>query len=662
MSIKSSLMYAALGLSFISVSPILLAEVNAKPFTVPELREWKGGEGRFQPSAQSRIVFSDKNPELANVAQRLAQDYTTFGGTGLALAPGEKARKGDIRLQLKADKKARPEQYTLQINGNGVTITSPTEQGLYWGTRTLLQLTELSQDQSLPFGTAVDYPDFSWRGFMLDAGRKFMPLDYLYNLVDAMAYYKMNKLHIHLNDNGFKYYFDDDWDKTQAAFRMESDTYPGLTARDGSYSKDEFRRLQKYAADRGVEIIAEIDFPAHALAFTRLRPEIASSGANGRDHLDITNPKTYEFLDSLLEEYIGGDDPVFTSNKFHIGTDEYQGDSLTMEQFRAFTDRYIKFTEQHGKQPLIWGSLTHAKGKTPVQSEGVIMYGWSNGYANPADMIEQGYHMVSIPDGFVYIVPSAGYYYDYLNTRHLYEKWTPANIGGQVFDGDKLKMIEGGMFAVWNDHPNNGITVKDVHHRVMHALPTMAAKTWDGPSVTVPYEEFALQSAQLSEAPGVNYLARYGTEPGQVIVSEQSVAPGSTRAIPEIGYDYTVEFDVEGAAEQKGTKLFESPNAVFWLSDPITGNMAFSREDKLYQFRQDVRPGEKLHVKVTGTNRGTKLWVNGHLVDDMNTRWLSYNGGSKKMAEVRTLVFPLAKAGQFNSRVTNLTVTNSVKE
>ena len=54
-------------------------------------------------------------------------------------------------------------------------------------------------------------------------------MDYLYDLVDAMAYYKMNKLHIHLNDNGFKYYFDDDWDKTQAAFRMECDTYPGLT-------------------------------------------------------------------------------------------------------------------------------------------------------------------------------------------------------------------------------------------------------------------------------------------------------------------------------------------------------------------------------------------------------------------------------------------------
>ena len=182
----------------------------------------------------------------------------------------------------------RRRQYTLTVDKNGVTLTAPTAEALYWATRTLLQMTEMSDDLSLPYGSATDYPDFAWRGFMIDAGRKFIPMDYLYDLVDAMAYYKMNKLHIHLNDNGFKYYFDDDWDKTQAAFRMECDTYPGLTSRDGSYTKQEFRDLVKYAEDRHVEIIPEIDFPAHALAFTRFMPEIGSTDdAYGRDHLDL---------------------------------------------------------------------------------------------------------------------------------------------------------------------------------------------------------------------------------------------------------------------------------------------------------------------------------------------------------------------------------------
>ena len=71
-------------------------------------------------------------------------------------------------------------------------------------------------------------------------------------------------------------------------------------------------------------------------------------------------------------------------------------------------------------------------------------------------------------------------------------------------------------------------------------------------------------------------------------------------------------------------------------------------------------PGEKLNVKITGDNKGTKLYINGKLIDDMNTRWVSYNM-KNKMAQVRTLVFPLAQTGKFNSKITNLKVTNAIK-
>ena len=658
MTFKKSMLKAAVLFAGTSLCAIpALADVNTKPFTVPEISSWKGGEGHFIPTPSTRIVTNGKDQQANRIALMLGQDYTTLTGTSIPVELGTKSKKGDITLQIKKDAKANAESYSIAVTPNGVTVTAPTEQGLYWATRTLLQMSELSEDLSLPVGRIADQPEFAIRGFMIDCGRKYIPMEYLYALVDAMAYYKMNTLHVHLNDNGFKYYFDDDWDKTQAAFRMESSNFPELTARDGSYTKDEFRKFIEDASQKGVEIIPEIDFPAHSLSFTRLKPEIASTGRNGRDHLDINKPETHEFLETLLEEYIGGENPVFAGPRFHIGTDEYQGDSLTMEQFRGFTDRYIKFTEKHGKKPAIWGSLTHAKGQTPVKSEGVLMYGWSNGYANPRDMIKQGYRMVSIPDGYVYIVPNAGYYYDYLNNPFLYEKWTPANIGGTVFTGDTIKQIEGGMFAVWNDHPNNGITVKDIHHRVMHSLPTMAAKTWSADKVTVPFAEFDSLSHKLSEAPGLNYLARYGQEP-TVVFEQAVVTPGSTMPIAEIGYPYTIEFDIEGAEETKGTKLFESPYAIFWLSDPISGNLAFSREDHLNTFRQDVRPGKKLHVKITGTNKNTTLYVNDKLVDDMNVRWVSYNGGKNKMAQVRTLFFPLQNAGNFNSKITNLKVSN----
>lgn len=659
MNIKTTLL-AALLLAGTSAS----FAANPKPFTVPEVATWKGGEGVFTPkSGATRIVADPKNPVVQEIARQLGQDYTTLTGTELPVV-AEKAKKGDISLQLKADKKAaNNEAYTISVTPNGIVLSAPSEQGLYWATRTLLQMTENSADGlSVPVGTIADAPQYGMRGFMLDTGRKFIPLDYIYALINTMSYYKMNTLHIHLNDNGFPYYFDNDWDKTQSAFRMESDKFPGLTARDGSYTKQEFRDLIKYAESKGVEIIPEFDFPAHSLAFTKYIPEIASTGRNGRDHLDINNPKTYEFLDTLIAEYIGGENPVFTGRIFHIGTDEYQGDSLTMEQFRGFTDRYINYTEKFGKKPAIWGSLTHAKGQTPVKSDNVLMYAWSNGYANPRDMIEQGYELVSIPDGWVYIVPKAGYYYDYLNTKMLYDKWTPATIGNITFSADTAKQsIRGGMFAVWNDHPNNGLTVKDIAHRVKHALPTMAAKTWSADKVSVPYEEFIERSSKMIEAPGTNYLGRQG-KPGQVseVLAIDVVKPGSKLPIEEIGYDYTVEFDLEGAQEAKGTKLFESPNATFWLCDPIEGQMGFSREGHLNTFRHDVRPGEKVHVKVTGNNEGTKFYINDKLVDDLNVRWLSYDM-KKKMAQVRTLVFPLDRAGNFNSKITNLKVTNAIK-
>ncbi len=656
MTMKTMLRLCAV-LSLMTVVPLYgTAKINTnpKPFTAPELREWKGASGTLTFTDASAVTYLTAS--LEPVAMQLASQYTALTGKPMAVRKG-KGSDNDICLALKSNRKLGDEGYVMSVDDK-VEISAPTINGVRWGCMTLLQM--LSQSPALSKGTAVDWPAYPVRGLMMDAGRKYIPLEYLYKLVEDMAYYKMNRLHVHLNDNGFKYYFDDDWDKTPAAFRMESEIFPGLTARDGSYSKKEYREFQKYAASRGVDIVSEIDVPAHSLALTRYMPAIASTdGRNGADHLNLNAPETYEFLDRLIAEYIGGDDPVFISPNFHIGTDEYQGDSITMEKFRAFTDRYIKYVQKLGKKPLVWGSLSHAKGNTPVQSNGVEMYLWYNGYAQPKDMLELGYEVISIPDGYVYIVPNAGYYYDYLNNELLYKDWTPANIGGEKFD-EGHPQIKGGMFAVWNDHPNNGTTTRDIHHRVMRSLPVMATKTWDGSHVTLTYEVFDKKSNILGEAPGVNYLAKQGKVPDTVLDLAE-VIPGMILPIDEIGYDYSVEFDIEGANDSTGTVLFRTPEATFWLSDPITGNMGYSREGQLNSFRFNVLSGKKYHVRVDGTNRTVSLYVDGKLVDDMNTRWLSYNG-KNKMAQVRTLVFPLKQAGDFKSRVTNLKVRNYIPE
>ena len=649
-----SLQALALLVIFCLTGSLTRAAVNPKPFVVPELKQWTGKDGNFTPGKDTRIVCTSQNPELLRIARMFADDYQQMFGQTLSVAQG-KATSGDFVLSLSADKKLGEEGYAIKITDR-VAISAPTPIGLYWSTRTLLQLAEQNQERSLPQGTIRDYPDYPLRGFMIDCGRKFIPMAYLQDLVKIMAYYKMNTLQVHLNDNGFKQYFEHNWDKTYAAFRLESETYPGLTARDGSYSKKEFIDFQKQAASNFVEIIPEIDVPAHSLALTHYKPEIGSK-EYGMDHLDLFKPETYEFVDALFKEYLEGDNPVFVGKRVHIGTDEYSNAKKdVVEKFRAFTDHYIRFVEGFGKQAVVWGALSHAQGDTPVKSENVVMNAWYNGYADPATMIKDGYQLISIPDGLVYIVPKAGYYYDYLNEPYLYKEWTPAHIGKAVFD-EKHPSILGGMFAIWNDHVGNGISVKDVHHRIFSPLQTLSVKMWTGAQTGIPYETFNEKRALLSEAPGVNQLARIGKKP-ELVYERSTVAPGSTSDYPEIGYNYTVSFDITGAKESEGTELFRSPNAVFYLSDPIRGMMGFARDGYLNTFPYKVNPGEKATIQIEGNNRSTTLRVNGKVVDEMNTQKLYFNAGKDSMNYVRTLVFPLEKAGNFNSKVQNLKVYN----
>lgn len=647
----------------------LWADINPKPFVVPELKTWSGAEG--QTALSGRIVV--KNAKLKAVAAALAADYKEMFGKELTIVNGA-TKGGDVVLSLKKNKALDDEGYTMNV-GSAVEITAATERGAFWATRTLLQIAEQHKDGNLPKGKTTDVPEYKLRGFMIDCGRKFIPMSYLRDLAKIMAYYKMNTLQVHLNDNGFRQYFGGDWNKTQAAFRLECDTYPGLTAKDGSYSKQEFIDFQKLAEQNGVEVIPEIDAPAHSLAFTQYKNEIGSK-EYGMDHLDLFNPETYKFMDGLWKEYIGGKNPVFIGKRVHIGTDEYSNAKKdVVEKFREFTDHYIKYVESFGKQAVVWGALTHANGDTKVKNKGVLMDIWYNGYADPVEMKKQGYKLVSIPDGLVYIVPAAGYYYDYLNCQYLYEHWTPAVIGNKTFE-ENDPMIEGGMFAVWNDHAGNGISTKDVHHRVYPALQTLAVKCWTGKDTKLPYAEFDSKRAELSEAPGVNELGRLG-KPGSVVLEKATVNAGETLNAEEIGYNYAVTFTVDGKQEANGTELFRSANAVVYLADPEQGKLGFERDGYRNLFNYRIPAGEKHTITIEGTNKMTRLLVDGAVKEELGPKTLyvmrdqdrahyqvkgtyTYEPvvyqPTDQIYYQRTLVFPLRKAGNFKSAITNLKV------
>ena len=657
MNIKVLYRYFILLTFFLCTSVTVMAQ-NAKPFVIPELKEWKGKVGHFVPAAEPKIICDMENSDLVHIAQLFASDYKTMFGQKLKLSSGQ-ASKGDFVFKIDSKNKLANEAYTVSI-ANKVTVSAATAMGLYWSTRTLLQLAEQNEGQLLPKGFINDFPDYKIRGLMMDCGRKFIPMNYLKDLVKTMSYYKMNTLQIHLNDNGFIEYFQNDWAKTPAAFRLECDTYRGLTSRDGFYTKKEFLNFQKEAFEQFVEIIPEIDSPAHTLAFTHYKPSIASK-EYGMDHLDLFNPDTYSFMDTLFKEYLDGEDPVFYGPKVHIGTDEYSNkDVKVVEKFREYTDHYIKLVEKYGKQACVWGALSHAEGKTKVKSDNVIMSAWYNDYAHPKEMVRQGYKLISIPGETNYIVPAADYYHDYLNIKELYNEWTPAHVGKEVFE-EKDPAILGGMFAIWNDHVGNGISVKDIHHRMLPALKTLSAKMWCGKSVSIPFEVFVHKCSILSEAPGVNQMAKIGDVPA-LIFKTKALTPGMRTPYLEIGYDYTVSFDIKGRTEEKGTELFCSPNAVFYLSDPISGSIGFARDGYLSTFRFQLYEGEQAHVEIHGNNEKTVLKVNGKIVSDLYKEGHYDYNLKNKLNKVQTLVFPLQKAGQFKSEIMNFKVYNYDKE
>ncbi len=671
---KRKTLISLMAMAFLSMGTMPSMAENAKPFVIPELSSWQGAEGQFRPSG--RVIVNSR--QLAAVAESFIQDYEEMFGVRLQVVKGKPAAGDFVFVQdntADASSQMGEEGYRLNIE-DYATVTAATPRGAYWATRTILQISEQSASRTLPRGATTDVPAYAVRGFMMDCGRKYIPLDYMSKLVKVMAYYKMNTLQVHLNDNGFRQYFGNEWAKTPAAFRMESEWFPGLTATDGSYSKRDFINFQVDAEKQYVDIVPEIDVPAHSLAFTRFRPSLGSQEF-GEDHLNLRNPEVVPFLDSLFTEYCAGPDPVFRGKYVHIGTDEYSNrDPKVVEMFRDLTDHLIRKVESYGKQAYVWGSLTHAKGETPVKVDDVIMQMWSCGYADPSAMKELGYKLVSIPDGYVYIVPAAGYYYDYLNCGWLYQSYTPAQMGCVKFE-ERDPQVLGGMFAVWNDHCGNGITVKDIHHRLMPAMQTLSAKCWTADGVTVPWEEFDYKRRYLSEAPGVNELGRVFA-PGTrgTAAYPAPMLKGNTELDwigPEVGYDYSVTFTLRADAVEKGTVLFEGPSSKVYLSSPEGGRLAFEREGYLNEFDYVVPKGQPVTLTVCGNHSETVLLVNGRfrqalypltvgsaLADSGAAGATSDPYSASKMYYQRTLVFPLQRTGNFEGEISGLSVSNFI--
>ena len=173
----------------------------------------------------------------------------------------------------------------------------------------------------------------------------------------------------------------------------------------------------------------------------------------------------------------------------------------------------------------------------------------------------------------------------------------------------------------------------------------------------------------------MNELARHG-KPGTTVIEKAVLTPEEELGIKEIGYNYSITFTVEGKEEQKGTELLRSDNAVFYLSDPQDGKLGFEHEGYLNKFNYRIEKGKKAIITIEGNNMCTRLLVNGKLREELGKVTLyginekdraHYQVGNYKyeptmytspavMYYHRTLVFPLQKAGRFESRITDFSV------
>ena len=480
-----------------------LAYINPAPPVIPALQQWQGSTGSFALSYTSRIVVDPSyKAQLLDTAQVFQNDLFNETGTRFPIAISSPPNTGDFFLTLTSlDSGLGNEGYLLDVE-DAVTISAHTSTGVFYGTRTALQiLREDSARTYIPKGMARDYPQYPERGFMLDVGRKYFPISYLEDIVRMMAWYKMNDFQLHLNDNAPGAGNNSNWMHQFAAFRLNSPNFPGLAAPSGSYTEQDILALESVARQYHVTITPEIDMPAHDLALTQYRPDLASS-AYSKEMLDLSNPATYTFVESLWNTFL----PWFQASQVDIGADEYV--TSAANDYRLFLSALDVFLNQKDKTVRIWGSLSKMNSNIPINTN-IVIEDWNNSWSNPVDMVRQGFHIINVNDNLLYIVPKAGYYHDYLDTRQLYEQWEP-----NIFDFTRPSLnlapndphLLGGMFAVWNDAIGK-VSTTDVYARVKPAMPTLSEKLWNGPTTPLPYELFQQLAILIGDPPGTHLPA-----------------------------------------------------------------------------------------------------------------------------------------------------------
>lgn len=365
---------------------------------IPKPQSITIGDGEFQINKRVILLANNEASMLtATYFRDLLENSTPLKIKSKISAPKDGAICFNLDESFKSDNQ---EAYTLEVTPSRVTITASTEAGLFYGAQSLRQLLPASiesekslkenKTMSIPAVKITDEPRFGWRGYMKDVSRTFYSVDVVKKYIDVMSLYKMNVLHLHLTD-------DQGW-------RVEIKRYPKLTTpqttefpaqynqpkeRSGFYTQEDIKDLVKYAQDRHITIVPEIDVPGHSWATLLAYPELGVNDNHTPNHvfpfldswghwgnqftpnsLDPTNEEVYTFLSNVFTEIA----ELFPSEYIHFGGDEvmhrFWDEQPHIQKFMKdnnmkgssdlqsyFVDKVAKIIVSKGRKPIGWNDI-----------------------------------------------------------------------------------------------------------------------------------------------------------------------------------------------------------------------------------------------------------------------------------------------------------------
>jgi hexosaminidase len=586
-----------LGLSGATTYAQQNASVSTAKSIIPQPAHLVIGSGSFALTQATKIYIDSKNEELRRIGQVLSQDLQRSAGVQpsvVSARPG-KLRTGGIYLTLRpALDSLGAEGYTLSVQPSQVVLAASSPQGVFRGLQTIRQLLPTQHptgDVSLPAVEVADKPRYQWRGMHLDVCRHFFPVEFVKKYIDYLALHKMNTFHWHLTD-------DQGW-------RIEIKKYPKLTSvggwRDGTlighytdqphqfdniryggfYTQEQIKEVVKYAQDRYITVVPEIEMPGHAVAALAAYPELSCTGGPFKlerlwgvfdDIFCAGNEQTFTFLQDVLTEVM----PLFPSKIVHIGGDEapktrWHTCSKCQARMKAeglkdehelqsyFVQRMEKFVNSKGKTIIGWDEILEG-GLAP----NAAVMSW-RGQEGGITAARQQHNVVMAPGSHAYFDHAQGEagleplsFGGYLPLSKVYTfEPTPKELTAA-----EQKYILGGQANIWTEYIPSEQQVEYMAFPRMSALAEVLwspAKLRNWPS----FQERMQQQYQRYEAWGANYSRsafnvrqQLTLDPAQraTLVTLQTDAAG-----PQIVY--TLDGSAPTAASVAYTQPFTVPNS-----------------------------------------------------------------------------------------------------